>query len=102
MVSKTSQALGEIVSVSDETSKMVRSMTEVINNQIVGIDQVVITVGEVARIAEQNSMATHSGLNSVEEITASMQQISSAAQKLFQLAENLKKIAKKFGVLNYR
>ncbi|MCG2712132.1 MAG: methyl-accepting chemotaxis protein [Candidatus Omnitrophica bacterium] len=98
VVSKTSQALGEIVNVSDETSKMVLSMSEVINKQIEGIDKVVNTVGEVALIAEKNSMATHSVSSSVEEITASMQQISGAAQKLFELAKTLKKNSEKFGV----
>lgn len=89
-------AFVEIVNTSKEVDSQIKGITNEIEKMIGEIQKVEIMSQSISNIANISSVGSYEVASVVEEQTASLQEISSSASMLFDMAEDLQKMVKQF------
>jgi methyl-accepting chemotaxis protein len=95
-VDNTGQAFEEIIQTALGTRTKANNIAELAQIQADGAGNMVVTIDEISRVAEDNAASTEQVSAATEEQTASMEELAGSAQGLSELAEELLETVKRF------
>ncbi|EGO63472.1 methyl-accepting chemotaxis protein [Acetonema longum] len=96
VVQAAGQALQNILAQIGRSVSMISDINTASNQQLQGMQQMVSSAGNVAVIARESSIGAHTTAAAIEEVTASMEEINSAAEALAKMAGELQIMVTKF------
>ena len=98
VVEKAGKALQEIAISIQSTSRYASEIAETTREQVLGNDEALRSITEIASIADETAASSEEASATVEEQTASMQEMSAAAAELAAMAEKLNQLVGGFRV----
>jgi methyl-accepting chemotaxis protein len=96
VVNAAGQSFKEIVELVDELSHQIRGISEAIQQMVFGSREIVSSMNGADQISKSTAKQTHSVLDSVEEQSASIKEISVSSHSLAKMAEELQIAISKF------
>lgn len=96
MAEDARNAFTEIVKTSEDVDEKIKGITGEIENMVGELQKVEVMSKSILDIATQSSTGSHEVASSVEEQTASLQEITSSSGILSEMADELQKMVKQF------
>ncbi|UCF04892.1 MAG: HAMP domain-containing protein [bacterium] len=96
IVDRVGEALGDIVDVVQDVSRMVNEIAQSTTQQMNAIEKITFSMSEVSSIAESSAVASGDVTSSTEEQTSSMEDMASSAHELSCMAVELRDLVAKF------
>ena len=98
VVERAGRALQEIVVSIQHTSQFAYEIAETTRQQVVGNDDALKAITEIASIADETAASSQEASATVEEQTASMEEMAAAATELASMADKLNQLVSGFRV----
>lgn len=98
VITRTGEALDEIVEVLKSSSDMARRISAATKELSRGMKNVIDSVDEISASAEKNASSTQETAASMEQMTSSMEDVASSAQKLSDMAIQLREHVGRFKI----
>ncbi|MEW6555494.1 MAG: HAMP domain-containing methyl-accepting chemotaxis protein [Actinomycetota bacterium] len=98
VVEKAGRALQEIAVSIQSTSRYASEIAETTREQVLGNDEALKAITEIASIADETAASSEEASATVQEQTASMQEMAAAAAELAAMAEKLNQLVRGFRV----
>lgn len=95
-VNEAGKAFNEIANQVEEVSTQIQDVSAAIEEINAGVEQLVLSINEAQKIAEQSSGYSQNVASSAEEQNASMEEIASASSMLADMAEKLHRTVASF------
>ena len=98
IVTHAGNSFNQILSSVDVLAKQIQEAVDVIDDIHQNSEKMVVSIGEVSKIAQTTSSGTQTALSSIEEQSASMEEITAASNTLASMAEELQSVVSQFKI----